>query len=104
MGLTKVRAGGHAAGAVVQVKSFQKTTYFEQDTHGSMVDCGVSVDITPTSSSNKILILVSGALGNDTAGNTALIHLLRDSTKIAVGTSSSTANYNVSAFSLGDGS
>ena len=98
---TTVPSSKMPTGSVLQAQSFERTTYFEQPTQGSMIDCGVSVNITPISSSNKILVLVSGVLGNDTAGNTALIHLLRDSTKIAVGTSSSTTDYNASAFSLG---
>lgn len=101
MALTRLNNQALPTGSVLQVQSFERTTYFEQPTQGSMIDCGVSVNITPISSSNKILVLVSGVLGNDTAGNTALIHLLRDSTKIAVGTSSSTTDYNASAFSLG---
>lgn len=91
----------NAEGTVLQVKSFQRTAYFEQGTHGSMADCGVSVNITPKSTSNKILILVSGTLGNDTLGNATTIHLLRDSTKIAAGSSSSTDDYNGSAFHIG---
>ena len=106
MALSKITNGGVAtsgipAGGVIQVQTFQRTTYFEQATHGSMADCGVSVNITPTSSSSKILILVSGTMGNDTVGNATVIHLLRDSTKIAVGSSSSTTDYNSSAFNIG---
>ena len=106
MALSKITNGGVAtsgipAGGVIQVQTFQRTAYFEQSTHGSMADCGVSVNITPSSTSNKILILVSGILGNDTLGNLAVIHLLRDSTKIAAGSSSSTDDYNGSAFHIG---
>jgi hypothetical protein len=105
MALSKITNGGVAtsgipAGGVIQVQTFQRTTSFEQSTHGSMADCGVSVNITPTSTSNKIFIMVSGMIGNDTAGNTTVIHLLRDSTKIAAGSGANDANYNASAFTI----
>lgn len=109
MALSKITNGGVAtsgipAGGVIQVQTFQRTTSFEQSTHGSMADCGVSVNITPTSTSNKIFILVSGMIANDTAGNATVIHLLRDSTKIAAGSGASDEKYNASAFTIPDAS
>ena len=101
MALTRLNNQALPAGSVLQVQSFERTAYFEQGTHGSMADCGVSVNITPKSTSNKILILVSGVIGNDTLGNLTMIHLLRDSTRIAKGSSSATDNYNGSAFHVG---
>ena len=103
MALTRInnQALINAEGTVLQVKSFQRTAIFEQGTHGSMADCGVSINITPKSSSSKILILVSGTLGNDTLGNATVLHLLRDGTKIAAGSSATIANYNGSAFHIG---
>jgi len=101
-GGSTVLSSNMPSGSVIQVQTFQRTTYFEQATAGTMADCGVSVDITPTSTSNKIFIMVSGVVGNDTGGNLSMLHLLRDSTKIGAGTSSANANYNGSAFTIPD--
>ena len=70
-------------GAVLQVVSTTKTDTFSTAS-GSHVDItGMSVSITPTSSSNKILIVVTiGCIGTD--GNAAVaLRLLRGSTVIA---------------------
>ena len=79
---------GASGSGVIQVKSTTKTDAFTT-TSTSFVDVtGLSVSITPTSASNKILVLysVSGA-GTDTATAGATgVRLVRGSTAIAVGT------------------
>lgn len=53
-------------------------------TNGSFVTTGLSVDITPSSSSNKVLVLFNGVGGtNDTDGN--YFTLYRDSTNLGGG-------------------
>jgi hypothetical protein len=71
------------AGNVLQVVSAFKDDTFSTSS-GSHVDItGLSVSITPTSSSSKVLVIFTiGCLGTD--GNAALaLRLLRDSTAIA---------------------
>ena len=65
-----------SSGAVVQVKSvFYNTNTTTSST--SYVDTGITLAITPTSASNKILVMVSAAIyttksGSQTLGNTRL--------------------------------
>jgi hypothetical protein len=83
----------------VQVISTTKLDAFTS-TSGTMVDItGLSVNITPTSSSNKILIIVSLAVSADSWLTGGMgINLVRNSTNLAVGTSgtsfNATAGYN----------
>lgn len=70
---------------IVQVKSTTKTDTFTT-TSGSYTDVtGLSVSITPTSSSNQILVMVTMSVGCDPAVTTILTQLVRGSTAIALG-------------------
>jgi len=74
-----------SVGGVVQVKSTAKTDTFTT-TSASFVDVtGLSVSITPTSATNKILINVSLAINGTSTVNAVQAVLLRDSTQIAIG-------------------
>ena len=70
-------------GGVIQTKSaFTQAT--QSTTSNSFVDCtGLSVSITPTSASNKILVLYTFTFG--ISGNHAGFRLMRDSTPIGNG-------------------
>jgi len=77
------------AGKILQVVSTTKTDTFSSSvTAGNYVDVtGLSVSITPSSSSNKVLVFFSiGACGTS-ATSDILIRLVRGSTAIAVGNS-----------------
>jgi hypothetical protein len=78
-----VAAGG--GGAILQVKSILKTDIFEMSS-GTFADVtGLSVSITPSSATSKILVNVS-VNGQGIAATSALIgRILRDSTAIAIG-------------------
>lgn len=87
---------------VVQVKSTAKTDVFSTSS-GTMVDVtGLSVSITPTSASNKILVLVNLVVAGATATDECRFQLVRNSTDIAKGTGGTPAytsymtNYNLS--------
>lgn len=78
------------AGTVLQIQTTTLTTPFSSSTTGSFFDItGMSVSITPTSSTSTILVLVSGnAMGNQ--GTTGWgVRLVRNTTAICVGTSTS---------------
>ena len=73
-------------GGVLQVVNASYATVVS-NTSSSFADTGLSATITPTSSSSKILVLVSQyhrivSSINDTAGDIGSIDLLRDSTSI----------------------
>lgn len=71
------------AGKVLQV--VQATDTAETDTSStSYVATGLSVNITPSSSSNKVLIIAMGVLDNDTPGSAPKVTIYRDSTNIGI--------------------
>jgi hypothetical protein len=95
-----VVAGGTSAvqassGKVLQVVSITKTDSFSTASFSTFQDVtGLSVSITPTSATSKILVQVVVSVGIG-AGNT-LFNLVRGSTNIAQSTSG-TANQTVAA-------
>lgn len=75
-------------GKVLQVVSTTKTDTFSQSGTSTFADVtGLSVSITPSSASNKILIFASISSGV-TATKTTAFRLVRDSTPIGGGTAS----------------
>ena len=74
-----------ASGGIIQTKSVTKTDTFSI-TSSSFTDVtGLSVSITPTSSSNKILVSYNLTCGTEDSGYQWGIRLMRDSTQIFVG-------------------
>jgi hypothetical protein len=92
-----------SAGAVLQVVSTTKTDSFNT-TSGSYTDVtGLSVSITPSSASNKILILAKVSVGTDSGTNRVAIVLERNSTDIFKGDTAGSRTYATSsAFSAND--
>ena len=86
------------AGSVLQVQQgFSGTkTITNTSVNGNAIECPASVSITPSSTSNKILILFHGtwSFGN---GNDVAFWLLRNGTAIGTATRSSE---NVAAFAM----
>ena len=65
-------------GKILQVKQTVITSFFSTTTTGSVVDVtGVSVTITPSSSSNKILVSCFGEYGNGNNDSFASLFLAR---------------------------
>ena len=91
-----------ATGKVLQVVEGTSTTEHvntEQDDQ----DIGLSVSITPTSSSNKILVVASflyKIFDSGSAGSTCQFALLRGSTSILSRSGSTNQDYNVEASAL----
>jgi hypothetical protein len=79
----------YTSGSVLQVVSTTKTDTFTT-TSATYVDVtGLSVSITPSSATSKVLILATLSIGSDSANNSHRGRLVRDSTAIAVGDASS---------------
>ena len=79
--ITALPAG--VGGKVLQV--VQGTDTAETDTSStSYVATGLSVNITPSSSSNKVLIIAMGMIDNDSSGTAPKVTLYRDSTNIGI--------------------
>ena len=74
----------YAPGHMVQIVQTVKTDVFSTTSQAWVDITGLSVTITPTSASSKILIFVDLALG-PTSGSGASARLLRNSTAIYVG-------------------
>ena len=86
MALTKLNSASVIdrlpTGSVIQ--TVQNTTSSEMTATDSYSDTGLSVQITPTSSSNKILVMFSQSIFFQTNG--CSVRLLRDSTAIIIPT------------------
>ena len=83
-------------GSVLQVVSTTKTSVFST-TSTSFVDVtGLSVSITPSSSSNKILVFVSCSMSADWDDRVQPLQLLRDSTAIGLSDQSGTSRIRTS--------
>tara|TARA_R110000772_G_C13104667_1_gene420093 strand:+ start:23 stop:565 length:543 start_codon:yes stop_codon:yes gene_type:complete len=83
--LTGLTAGQLPAGSVLQVVEGGRLT---RVTHASTSygDVGVSTAITPSATSSKIFIILTGTLSNGNASNHAFIRLFRGDTEIGSGT------------------
>ena len=68
----------------VQVVQTVKTDTFSTSSNSFVDITGLSVSITPTSSTNRIMVFAA-VTASTTSGNNAMIRLVRDSTAIAVG-------------------
>jgi len=90
---SSIAASQLPAGSVLQVVQTTKNDTTSTTTTGSFVDItGMSVSITPSSASNKVLVMFSISTSNSTGDQNDCIQLVRDSTNIASGTGASTAN------------
>jgi hypothetical protein len=84
---TVITTGNIPTGQIIQVVSTTKTDTFSSATTNAFTDItGLSVSITPSSSSNKILVMAS-VQGINTDSN-AYFRLVRDATAIGVGATS----------------
>jgi hypothetical protein len=80
-----ITAGALPNGSILQVVSTTKSDTFSTSSTDFVDVTGLSVSITPSSTSNKILVLVN-LTGDGTAGDTrAVYRLVRGSTVIAQG-------------------
>jgi hypothetical protein len=99
----------YAPGTIIQVVQTVKTDTFATSFGAVWADLpGLSVNITPRSSSNKILVLLDLKYIGDTDASVSRIRLVRDSTAIYLGDASSNRprssgaqNYNTSTGSGG---
>ena len=88
-----ITAAKMPTGSVIQTVQGGRTTRVTHNS-GTYTDVGVSVAITPSSTSSKILITLTGTLGNANASNLVLLRLFRDSTEIGSGTGGGNSSYN----------
>jgi vacuolar-type H+-ATPase subunit F/Vma7 len=74
------------AGAVIQVIQTTKTNAFTTTSSSATDVTGLTASITPTSSSNKILVIVSlGTFNNQESAKRAALNIVRGSTNVLVG-------------------
>lgn len=81
MTLTKLNNQSLPSGSVLQVVSASTSTY-AQTTLSTYSDTGLSATITPTSSSSKVMILISAGMGNTTGTANNNTRILRGSTEV----------------------
>ena len=82
-----------APGHVLQVTAGGTTSRITT-TSTSYADIGVSASITPSSTSSKVLIMITGVMGNSAAGNRTTIILKRGDTEIGSGTGSTNNEFS----------
>jgi len=71
---------------ILQVVQGQTTVSFTTSSN-TMVDVtDVTLSITPSATTSKVLVIVTGIAGNTSAGNTTALNIVRDSTAIGIGT------------------
>jgi len=87
----KVPASLLPAGTVLQVAQQVYTTYTSTSSN-SMVDSGLTVNITPSNSSNKVLVTVSMTIASSSAGYDIAANIVRNGTTVGIGTASSNTN------------
>ena len=75
---------GPASAGVVQVKSTFKSDTFSSASTSFTDVTGLSIAITPTSASNKILVMMTANLATDGSSYAIYARLMRDSTAIAI--------------------
>ena len=73
------------AGKILQVVSTTKTDTFTTSASSFTDITGLSVSITPSSATSKVLIIASVTGSGDPSTKTSFVRLVRDSTAIAVG-------------------
>lgn len=78
-----------SSGAVVQVKSFTKTNVFSTSSTSFVDITDLAISITPTSASNKILVIASVQGAADVTLTQGMLQLMRGSTAIAIGDAAS---------------
>ena len=99
-----ITAGTFPAGHVLQVLSTTKTDTFSHATTTVTTITGLTVAITPSSTSNKILIMGGVNFGKVNANSGYPLKLFKDSTEIGIGGAAGTrplgmADLNMPAYS-----
>ncbi len=74
-------SGLTSPGHILQVVSAVNST-FVTTTSSSFVDTGLTLNITPSATSSKILIIISASIGNTSGGANTSAVIVRDSTEI----------------------
>ena len=85
--LSGMTSASMPSGSVVQVISTHVTDTFVTSSTSYVDITGMTVSITPSSTSSKILVQVIGQAGNLTSGYMTMVQLTRNGTAIAGGTS-----------------
>jgi len=80
-----ITANNVGAGNVLQVVSTTKTDTFSSSTGGFTDITGLSVSITPTSTSSKILVMWNVDFGHSSTSSGVKVRMVRDSTPISIG-------------------
>ena len=80
--LTAVTSAGLPSGTVLQVVNANLSSSFSTSS-SSYVDAGLSVSITPSSTSSKIMVYLAGHGGQNTSGRSCFYQVLRGSTLVA---------------------
>jgi hypothetical protein len=90
--ITAAKLASGVGGKVLQVVQTVKTSFFSSSSSSFVDVTGASVSITPSSVSNKVLILINGEYGSDNNDGFGYLKVLRNSTDLSVGDSRGSSN------------
>ena len=96
-------AWGAVSAGIIQIKQTLKTDTFSSSSSSFTDITGMSISITPTLSTSKILVVVDMKVGGTSTGTPTIYKLLRGSTDIYIGDSSSSRSSVFAAHSVADG-
>ena len=96
----KVPYANLPAGSVLQVVNTAYNTTTTTDS-GTYIDTGLTLNITPTKSTSKILVIVTGFFVGGTSSTWCYGQLVRGSTPLCLGTGGTNANCTFAAFANG---
>lgn len=88
------------AGSVVQTKSFDTTSDSGSFSSTSYTNTPIVLSITPTSASNKILIIAHGNMYHNGGQRDVMLSLFRDTTQLSPGAYGQTFFYSATAAGL----
>ena len=101
MALTKIRAGGYAAGGIIQIQKTQLTTASTQawSSNTATAFTNVTVNITPTSASSiiKLECHIAGEFSSEDATYDHVVFFYRDTTALKFTGSTSGSKVGISA-------
>ena len=98
MALTKILDAAMPSGSILQIVQGTFTGTFTSNEDTNFVDIGLSVSITPSSASNKVLIGYRVCTGIISGGYGCALILVRGTTNIALGDQDGSNRTRVSSF------
>ena len=89
---------GFTSGKILQVVQTVKTDTFSTSSTSFVDVTGLSANITPTSNTNKVLVMLTVQVSNNNSSHLGRINLVRDSTNIGQSTGGGSGNQTAAPY------